>query len=102
MKSIRILTSARHDLVRGYRFYESQATGVGRYFLDTPYSEIDSLALNAGMGPKIFESYHRLLSRNFPWSIYYKVRNDQVLSYAVLDNRTDPSRTRQRLRVQET
>ena len=102
MKVIRILTSARHDLVRRYRSYESQATGAGRYFLDTLYSEIDSLALNAGMHPKIFETYHRLLPRNFPWAIYYRIQDDRVLIYAVLDNRADPARTQQRLRVQET
>jgi len=79
LKSIRILASARRDLVRGYRFYESQTAGVGRYFRDTLYSEIDSLALNAGMHPQIFESYHRLLSRNFPWAVYYKIQDDRVL-----------------------
>jgi len=76
--------------------------GVGRYFLDTLYSEIESLALNAGVHPQIFESYHRLLSRKFPWAVYYKIQDDRVLIYAVLDNRADPARTQQRLRVQES
>ena len=39
MKSIQILGVARHDLIQGYRFYEQQATGVGRYFLDTLNAE---------------------------------------------------------------
>jgi hypothetical protein len=40
LKSIRILSAARRDLMRGYRFYESQASGVGRYFLDSLFSDI--------------------------------------------------------------
>lgn len=40
---IKILASASQDLIEGYRFYESQAEGVGVYFLDSLYSDIDSL-----------------------------------------------------------
>lgn len=97
MKSIRILSAARGDLIRGYRFYEGQAPGVGRYFLDTLFSDIDSLGLNAGMHPVFFGRYRRLLSRRFPWAIYYHVEEDNVLVYAVLDNRSDPGRAWQRL-----
>lgn len=97
MKSIRILSAAHRDLVRGYRFYESQAPGVGRYFLDTLFSDIDSLSLNAGMYPISFGKYHRLLSRRFPWAIYYRVEEDTVFVYAILDNRADPGSAWQRL-----
>jgi hypothetical protein len=41
---IKILTSASQDLIDGYRFYEKQSEGLGSYFLDTLYSDIDSLA----------------------------------------------------------
>ena len=97
MKSIRILTAARRDLIRGYHFYEHQALGVGRYFLDTLFSDIDSLGLNAGMHPIRFGKYHCLLSRRFPWAVYYRVEGEVVLVYAVLDNRANPGKTRQRL-----
>ncbi len=43
---IRILASASRDLIDGYRFYEMQGPGVGAYFLDSPYSNIDSLSGN--------------------------------------------------------
>jgi hypothetical protein len=46
---IRILASASRDLIDGYRFYEMQAEGVGAYFLDSLYSDIDSLIISAGM-----------------------------------------------------
>ena len=48
---IRILGSASRNLIDGYRFYEMQAEGVGVYFLDSLYSDIDSLILSAGMTP---------------------------------------------------
>jgi hypothetical protein len=48
---IRILTSASQDLIDGYRFYEKQSEGLGSYFFDTLYSDIDSLAIYGGIHP---------------------------------------------------
>jgi len=39
---IKILESATQDLLQGYRFYEQQEKGLGGYFLDTLFSDIDS------------------------------------------------------------
>lgn len=40
---IRILESASQDLIDGFHFYEKQAIGLGNYFLDSLFSDIDSL-----------------------------------------------------------
>ncbi|MCH8479145.1 MAG: type II toxin-antitoxin system RelE/ParE family toxin [Wenzhouxiangella sp.] len=101
MKSIRILGAARRDLIQGYWFYEQQTVGIGRYFLDTLYSEIESLSINAGIHPVKFRDYHQLLSRRFPWSVYYKDQGNKIAVHAVLDNRAYPAVTEKRLKVQE-
>ena len=59
---VRILESARNDLVDGFYFYEKQADGVGSYFLDSIYSDIESLIDNAGIHPLYFDEYNHLLS----------------------------------------
>ena len=46
---IHILDSAQQDLRNGYRFYEAQEPGLGSYFLDTLFSDIDSLSIYAGI-----------------------------------------------------
>jgi hypothetical protein len=46
---IKVLSTAEDDLEEGYHFYESQSDGLGTYFLDTLYSDIDSLAYFAGI-----------------------------------------------------
>ena len=46
---IEILDAAEQDLVAGYNFYESQSSGLGSYFLDSLFSDIDSLLLFAGI-----------------------------------------------------
>jgi hypothetical protein len=94
---IRILESARKDLVDGFYFYEKQAEGIGTYFLDSIYSDIESLIDNAGIHPVYFEEYYRLLAVRFPFAVYYKVLQDTVLVYAVLDCRREPAWTRTKL-----
>lgn len=93
---MRILASASRDLEMGYRFYERQAQGLGGYFLDSLYADIDSLLISAGIHTRCFGSYYRLLSRRFPFAVYYRMKGVQVTVYAVLDTRRDPARIRRR------
>jgi hypothetical protein len=46
---VKILESALDDLRVGFAFYEAREAGVGEYFLDTLFGEIDSLALYGGI-----------------------------------------------------
>jgi plasmid stabilization system protein ParE len=90
---IRLLSLALRDIEAGRRFYEMQQTGLGDYFLDSLFSDIDSLLLYAGVHQKVF-GYHRTLSRRFPYAIYYKVEDNDIHVWRVLDCRQNPARTR--------
>ena len=49
---IEILSSAMSDLMEGRQFYEGQGKGLGEYFFDSLFSDIDSLTLYAGIHPR--------------------------------------------------
>ena len=66
---IEILSSAMSDLMEGRRFYEKQGEGLGEYFFDSLFSDIDSLTLYAGIHPE-FYGYYRMLSKRFPYAVY--------------------------------
>lgn len=93
---LRILPSAVQDLLDGFRFYESQGVGIGSYFVESLISDIESLRLYAGMHPKVF-GYYRLLSKRFPFAIYYLKDRETVSVNAVLDCRRDPGWIREKL-----
>lgn len=93
---IQILPQAEQDLIDGFHFYEMQQKDLGRYFLDTLFSDIESLEFFAGIHPVIF-GQHRLLSKRFPFAVYYKVTDDTAQVYAVLDCRQNPAWIRDRL-----
>lgn len=69
---------------------------MGEYFFDSLFSDIDSLILYAGIHQKVF-GYHRMLSKRFPYAIYYQVEKETALVWRVLDLRQDPEKTRQTL-----
>lgn len=94
---IEILGAARQDLLDGYRFYEKRAEAVGAYFVDTLISDIDSLIVTGGVHPTHFGGYYRLLSKRFPFAVYYRVENQTARVYAVLDCRRSPAWIRNRL-----
>jgi hypothetical protein len=94
---IRILDDAVQDLIDGCRFYEKLEPRLGAYFTDSLFSDIDSLSIYGGIHPVFFVSYHRMLSRRFPFAIYYNIADQEVLVYAVLDCRRSPAWTRGRL-----
>ncbi len=93
---VKILAGAEQDLTDGYYFYERQSSGLGTYFIDSLYADIDSLAYFGGIHRIVFK-HHRLLSNRFPFAVYYKIVENVVLVTSVLDCRRKPSWTRQRL-----
>ncbi len=86
---IEIHEDALSDLKKSYWFYENQQTGLGDYFLDTVYSEIESLVVFAGIHRKIYGVY-RLLVRKFPFAVYYDTTGGRVDVWSILDCRRDP------------
>ena len=94
---IRILDSALEDLDQGRVFYERQGEGLGAYFLDSLFAEIDSLLLYAGIHRKVF-GFHRLLAHRFPYGVYYRVESEGVITvWRVLDLRQSPAAIRKAL-----
>ena len=62
---IEFLDSSEKDLLDGFKFYERQSKGLGNYFLESLFSDIESLNLYAG-GHAIHFGYNRMLSQKIP------------------------------------
>ena len=95
--NIKILPSAISDLADGWRFYEQQNPGLGNYFGDSLFSDIDSLALYGGIHRRA-SGYFVLLAKRFPYAIYYKMDADVAIVWRVLDCRREPGWIRTQLK----
>jgi len=93
---LEILDAAEQDLINGFNFYEIQSPGLGQYFLDSIYADIESLLIYHGIHPKCF-AYYRLLAKRFPFAVYYRIKDEYIRIYAVLDCRKNPKSIHERL-----
>ena len=85
-----VLASAKEHLIEGFSFYETRNSGLGTYFLNSLFADIDSLTIYAGLH-LFFNGYQRMHSQRFPFAIYYLIQEEEVRVYGVLDARRRPS-----------
>jgi hypothetical protein len=77
-------------LSKGREFYDRQEQGLGDYFFNCLLTDIESLSFYAGIH-SIHHGFNRMLSKRFPFSIYYEVKGDFVVIIAILDMRRNPA-----------
>ena len=94
---VQISSDAEADIAEGFWFYERQSLGLGDYFRHCLLADIDLLATIGGVHESAY-GFQRMLSKRFPFVIYYEVQKGCVTVVAVLDARRDPSWIRDRLK----
>ncbi len=94
---VELRVEARHDLLRGALFYERQREGLGDYYTDCLFEDLERLQREAGVHEIVF-GLHRKLSKKFPFAIYYRVEKPVIDVVAILDCRRDPDAIADRLR----
>jgi hypothetical protein len=96
---VELRVEARRDLLDGARFYERQREGLGAYFTDRLFEDLERLEGEAGIHETVF-GLHRKLARRFPFAIYYRITSSIIDVVAVLDCRRDPETISNRLSQQ--
>lgn len=94
---IKVLRTAFSDIAWAQEFYEQQQKGLGIYFQDSIFADIDSLIVYADTHPQVF-GFYRALSKTFPYAIYYKIDGENVIVWHVIDCRAKPLRTKEMLK----
>ena len=94
---VELRVEARHDLIEGALFYGKQREGLGDYFTDCLFDDLDRLEREAGIHAIVY-GLHRKLSKKFPFAIYYRTEEWVIDVVAILDCRGDPDAIAERLR----
>ena len=96
MKPPIVRPAASADIEDAYRWYEAQQTGLGEEFL----AAADAVMQFALAHPQQFPVVHRLtrraLFRRFPYGLYYRIVDDQIIVVACMHARRDPRRWQSR------
>ena len=97
MITIQISEDALQDLNDGFLSYEAQEAGLGDYFVTCLRADIESLRVFAGVHRIVYAEFYRLLSRVFPYGVFYTLEENRAIIWAVIDLRQEPESIRERL-----
>jgi hypothetical protein len=97
MIRVEISEDAQADLNEAFLFYEAQEPGLGDYFIACLRADIEGLKVSGGVHRVVYADYHRLLSRVFPYGVFYTMESGTAVVWAVLDLRRNPEWVRKQL-----
>ena len=86
--SLYLTDLARDDIFLSQKFYENQSPNLGNYFYDSIIADLDALEFYGGIHQKHF-GFYRMLTKRFPFAIYYELDGEVVIVHAVLHTRKD-------------
>ena len=90
---------SQEDIYSSQNFYEEQSPNLGVYFYDSIIVDLDALKFYAGIHQKYF-GFYRMITKRFPYAIYYEIEDDLVVVHAVLHTRKDLKSIENRLNSQ--
>ncbi len=94
--SVHLRPEAEQDIEEAASWYENQSNGLGNKFLDEIVATLDRLALLPSLYPIIHRNTQRALTHRFPFGIYYRVENEQIVVFAVMHGSRNPARWKKR------
>jgi plasmid stabilization system protein ParE len=88
--------AAAADLEEASRWYEQQKPGLGFQFLDATEAAVKRLLALPRAHPVIYKDRRRALVERFPYSLIYRLMDEQVVVLAVVHVRRSPTLWRSR------
>lgn len=79
--SLRFLPAVEDDAISGYNWYENKSVGLGEEFLRLFYACSAELPRVPKMYPKVYGEFRRRLLRRFPYAIYYRIQNNELVVF---------------------
>ena len=82
---------ARHELDEAGDWYEKKHTGLGLEFFTAIEHLLNLIASNPEQFPVLFRGTRKAVTQRFPYCVYFRVRNQQVVVIAVFHSSRNPS-----------
>ena len=81
---------AEADALEAYRWYSEQLPGLGGEFLAEIDRALESILANPEAHQKQHREFRRVLTRRFPYAVFYAIRGDRIVVFAILHTARDP------------
>ena len=93
---VSIRHEAEIDIGEAATWYEGQRQGLGHEFLDEVLSLCKTISENPAMYPVVHRYTRRALIRRFPFGVYFRIEDEQIIVVAVMHGSRHPRKWRQR------
>jgi plasmid stabilization system protein ParE len=87
---------AEADADEAYRWYEQRRTGLGEDFFAVVDQALDLIERSPTAFPRVHKDVRRLLTKRFPFAVFYVVTPDAIAILAIRHQASDPERWRSR------
>ena len=85
-----IRPEAESDLVYARDWYERQRDGLGAAFLLCVDEVLERIGRTPEISTAVYRDVRQALTRRFPYAVYYRLVNDEVVVLGILHMRRDP------------
>ena len=96
--TIRFLPEVEEDVIAGYAWYEEKAPGLGEEFIRMFYACAGEIPRNPLLYPKVYREFRRRLLRRFPYAIYFRIEDNEIIVFGLFHCARDPHTIRAKLR----
>ncbi len=79
-----IRPNAEEDVREAQGWYESRRTGLGNELLEEIRHAIGVLEDHPERRPIYYRGFRRLLTRRFPYKLFYRIEGDHVIVFRIL------------------
>ena len=96
MSGFLLRPAAAADVEDAYGWYEGQGLGLGEEFLASLGRTLATIVENPNQYPVLHRGTRRALLQRFPYGVFYRVIEDQVVVVACMHAKRNPKRWRAR------
>ncbi len=96
MNSAIFRPAAAADVEEAYRWYEAQRVGLGEEFLAAVSAALESVLANPAGYPAVHRETRRAFLRRFPYGLYYRLVENELVVVACMHASRDPGRWQSR------
>jgi toxin ParE1/3/4 len=86
-----IRRQAKSDLRQAARWYERQGPGVGREFVAEVEAALNRIGENPLQYQTIYGEVRRAIPHKFPYGVFYRVEQDNIVVFAIVHLHRDPA-----------
>ena len=95
---LRFLPEVADDAFAACAWYEAKAPGLGEEFLRVFYAGAGEISEKPQLYRKVYGEFRRCLLRRFPYAIYFRGDEQEVIVFGLFHCARDPRMIRSRLR----